>query len=102
VEVPITLAFTGAGGEMPILGIITPLYNLSLLELPAGSEVNLGTPIVEPVFIYDQYGDESYVSPLYDLTGIPHSIGSTYGTGCTVVLVPKSYSEPVISLCRRT
>lgn len=77
---------SGSGGSTLIYATITPLYNLSLLGLPAGSEVNLGTLDVRPVYIYDQYGDESYAPPTYALSVIPLFLGGDYPY-CTLALI---------------
>jgi PEP-CTERM motif len=48
-----------------ISGYQTPIYLLDSLGLPQGSTVNLGTLVVNPTYLYDQYGDRSEFSPAY-------------------------------------
>jgi hypothetical protein len=61
----------GTGGEETIYGYQTPVYVLSALGLPAGSEVNLGTLVLNSLYVWDQYGDDGYEPPLYSLvTGV--------------------------------
>jgi hypothetical protein len=71
-----TAGATGTGGEETIYGYQTPIYVLSALGLPAGSEVNLGTLVLSSLYVSDQYRDDGYEAPLYSLvTGVQIHLG---------------------------
>jgi PEP-CTERM motif-containing protein len=63
----------GTGGYYPayatsiehISGYQSPIYLLDSLGLPQGSTVNLGTLVVNPTYLYDQYGDRAEFLPDY-------------------------------------
>jgi hypothetical protein len=72
------------------------------LGLPAGSEVDLGTLDVSSVRLYNQYGDDFYLNPIYSLTGTYLTIGPgpAFG-GCHLTnscptTIPPSVSIPLI------
>jgi hypothetical protein len=69
---------TGVGSAVSaeVYGTITPVYELSLLGLPAGSEVNFGTLVVYPYGEDDQYGDVRVFPAFYAINGV-----ATFGPG---------------------
>jgi hypothetical protein len=86
---------TGGGGSITIGGYQTPIYLLDSLGLPQNSTVNLGTLIVNPVYVGDQYGDRGVYEPAYNLYGgqasdlykIPDFLCYAYQSGCILPTV---------------
>jgi hypothetical protein len=93
--------YTGATGGT-IWEITTPVYLLSELGLPSGSEVNLGTLSVWSVTESDQYGDIAVFGRVYSINGVWGDSGgggscNLYtGNRCAGLVVPPPVSVPLI------
>jgi hypothetical protein len=96
----------GTGGYYPtglatsiehITGYQTPIYLLDSLGLPQGSTVNLGTLIVNPSYLYDQYGDRSEFAPEYGFGSTPVSANTFPTYACYVFGSPPNCTLPPIA-----
>jgi hypothetical protein len=93
--------YTGATAT-PIWQITTPVYLLSDLGLPIGSEVNLGTLSVRPIIETDQYGDVGIFGTQYTINGVSVYSGgwgscNLYsGNHCSDIVVPPPVYVPLI------
>jgi hypothetical protein len=93
--------YTGANGGT-VWEITTPIYLLSDLGLPFGSEVNLGTLYLQPVIETDQYGDIAVFGLQYSINGVRGNTGgggscNLYsGNRCAGLIYPAPAYVPLI------